>query len=707
MQRLFSPQCSPTYTQKEVWECGSVGKEDRGAEGPSPLKTQSSRAAMFKTSYKREVRKEKYERSDVFEDPGGLEAEGEAGAARAHPALPAWESLQELNSRFARYINRARVLEQRNAVFRKQLETLQRMEEAAGLEEAFNEQIGVNRQRIRELQAERAKLERELKDAERMLDEFGSRYRNECEFQEQLRGTLEQLNKEADAALLKNLEFQIESQFLQDDISSTRDRHKKNLAEIQTYVNILHQINQTAVLMPNMSVGISEEQERLIAQRRVPALQSQLEEYKSALCQLQAQKQRLQTETSVLELTIKSTQESYDDEIQLYNEQIETLRKEIEEAERSLEKYTNECRQLAIYQTSLENELERYKRIIENEDNRLNSAIIGTPISLFTTNYRYTPSSTASSRGKDITQAIQDITNIKPRQKNLAKKVTKKKDLTSKDVIDSGQEEKGVGEGAEDVEEEVKWEEHAPLSKGVARQDVPDGAQISKAFDSLCNIVRDRMRKYKKPEPIADFFTKGRYVLVTGESSYLDPCFYTSTPSAGHIIVTICDDTFPPYERKTPSPAPSPGPAPLPLTPTIPSDNGKADDGRGKEGGDDGKGGDRSKNGDSDKARDPRSPTPPPGPSPRGPCPAPEPGQPSSHLSDKDKGAEDSDRRSEPTPRSSGHTPDSMSYEKVEVVESVERLSPDNKVKGYEETAMVVETMIEKTSKKKHKDRST
>lgn len=75
-------------------------------------------------------------------------------------------------------------------------------------------------------------------------------------------------------------------------------------------------------------------------------------------------------QTSGLEQSIKNTQESYDDEIQMYNEKIESLRKEIEEAERSLEKFTSECRHLAMYQTSLENELERYKRIIENEDNR-------------------------------------------------------------------------------------------------------------------------------------------------------------------------------------------------------------------------------------------------------------------------------------------------------------------------------------------------
>lgn len=131
--------------------------------------------SMWKTSVLHEVRKKKYERSDVVEEPSSPETEAAPAGGRSRAAVPGWESLQELNSRFARYINRARVLEQRNAVFRKQLETLQRMEEAPGLEEAFSEQISVNRQRIRELRSDRTKLERELKDAERMLDEYNNR----------------------------------------------------------------------------------------------------------------------------------------------------------------------------------------------------------------------------------------------------------------------------------------------------------------------------------------------------------------------------------------------------------------------------------------------------------------------------------------------------------------------------------------------------
>lgn len=122
---------------------------------------------MYKTSYLREVRKEKYERSDGFDDQSLVDISN-LGLSQTKGL----ENLQELNERFANYINRARVLEQRNAIFRKQLETFQRMDEISGLEEAFAEQIELNRQRIRELSYDRSKLEREYKDAQRMVDEF-------------------------------------------------------------------------------------------------------------------------------------------------------------------------------------------------------------------------------------------------------------------------------------------------------------------------------------------------------------------------------------------------------------------------------------------------------------------------------------------------------------------------------------------------------
>ncbi|KPP60470.1 filensin-like [Scleropages formosus] len=642
---------------------------------------------MYKATYLREVRKEKYEHTDSLEEmelPDILSIES---------ALQGRESMQELNERFARYIGRARVLEQRNAVLRKQLETLLRMEEAADLADVFSEQLNLHRRRIGELGSDRGRLERELKDAERTLDEFNSRYKSECEYQQQLRSTLEHLNKEADNALLRNLEFQIQSQFLQDDINATKERYRKNLAEIQTYVNILRQIDQAIPRLPSVSLGIAEE--KFLAQRRVPALRNQLEEYKSTICGLQGEKQKLQSETAVLEAAIRNTQESYDDEIQLYNEQIEVLRRETEEAERVLEKYTSKCRSLAMYQLSLENELERYKRIIENEDNRLNVAIIGTPMSLFTAGYQYSHTPLISSRGKDITQAVQDITSAKPRQKILAKKVLKKKEIASKGALESGLE--GTQEGDQEEEQGRMMEEDRQL----VPEDVPDGSRISKGFEMLRDLVKGHIRKHPKPqpepEPVVDIYTKGRYVTVTGEGSYLSPSFCSSSPSAGHVSVIPENGSAPADDGKDtpvsgPDTPPSPGPSPMPLAPT-PRADGEGEGGHGNgeskegEGGKDKKGGEHEKSDDTGGKEEP---------------------QPQSRDSESDPTRPSRPRYIgkmvlPPIPYAgSDLPPDSVSYEKVEVVESVEKRSDDSRVKGYEETAVIVETMVEKSRKKKH-----
>ncbi|NXX05021.1 BFSP1 protein, partial [Larus smithsonianus] len=657
---------------------------------------------MYRSSFLREVRKQKYERSDAYDELRGSPEFDSLAQARG------LENLQELNERFASYINRARVLEQRNTILRKQLETFQRMDELVGLDEAFAGQIEFNRQRMRELASDRAKLEREEKDAQRMLDEYRNKYRNEREYQQRLKETLERLNKEADEALLCNLELQIESQFLQDDINATKDRYKKNLMEIQTYVTVLQQIIQTTPRVSPITTGICEE--KLVAERRIPVLQSQLEEYKSILCQLQSQKYKLQTETTMLEQAIKNTQESYDDEIQLYNEQIENLRKGIEEAERTLEKYTTDCRQLVIYQQSLENELERYKRIIENEDSRLNSAIAGTPVTLFTQIYR--PVQPQASRGRDITQAAQDIASVKPRQKALTKKIARKKELISKDITDGLSPERMYErtlEGFDQDQPEFRHEGSVtcdPEQEGLepdetemGSEDVPDGAQISKAFDKLCNIVREKIRVYKRPEPKPDAHPKGRYVLVTGEEGYEEPCITApSIPPGGGITVSTGNgkvmnggdvEAIP----ELPEPSEKEKRAICERREEFElEDKQKGEEKEyilewGKK--------TRGKIEQITKYPDISEPETVPCPGLISPT---EPGV----IRETEYDREDKQGL---LFREAG-LPGSMSYEKVEVVESIEKFS-DDRIQTYEETAMIVETMIEKTSKKKPGDKGS
>lgn len=121
---------------------------------------------MYRRSYVFQTRKEQYERAEE-ESPGHL-ASGPA-------AVPNLAALQGLGERVVAHVQRARALEQRHGVLRRQLDAFQRLGELAGPEDALLRQVEGNRQRSRDLAAERARLERQGAEAQRALDEYRSK----------------------------------------------------------------------------------------------------------------------------------------------------------------------------------------------------------------------------------------------------------------------------------------------------------------------------------------------------------------------------------------------------------------------------------------------------------------------------------------------------------------------------------------------------
>ncbi|XP_004472451.2 filensin [Dasypus novemcinctus] len=668
-----------------------AGQLWKGPADPEPYLAGRGRgggaAAMYRRTYVFQARRERAER-----------AWGSVGAAEG--GGPGLGALRALGERVAAYVRRARALEQRHALLRRQLDAWQRLGEETRPEDALARHVDGNRRRVRELAAERARLERQGAEAQRALDESRSKYENECECQLFLKEMHERLNKEADKALLHNLHLQIEAQFLQDDIGVAKDRYSKNLLEIQTYVSVLQQIIQTTPQASAIMDGMSEE--KLLAEREVAVLKNELEENQGALAHLQAQRSKLQAETATLEQAIKSAHECYDDEIQLYNEQIEILQKEIEDSERVLERASCDCRQLTLALQTLKNELDRYHRIIENEGNRLRAAFIETPIALFTQYHGPPPSS--HSGGEDLARAVQDITAAKPTPKGLPKNVPSRTEITDEDKEDGTLEDTPL-KGLEDtrrVQVALKEEgepEPEPGAQGAgppgqegAPEDVPDGAQISKAFRKLREMVKGWAGSAGELEPPAERYTKGRHVLVTGDASYVEPGFCSfSIPARGRVVVSTEDVSAHPDSH---------------VEPQAPMENGQGDP-QGTEDGppaeqhttDQGDGTDTKEleglgeKGEGQEGGAAGRPCSMVTPGPEGPS-APQSQKPGAHQG----GAEGQGPGSSSLP--GGSPPRVLAYETVEVVESIEMFSAES-VQAYEETAVIVETMAGKTKANK------
>lgn len=311
----------------------------------------------------------------------------------------------------------------------------------------------------------------------------------------------------------------------------------------------------------------------------------------------------------------------------------------------------------------------------------------------------------------DLARAVQDITAAKPRQKVLPRSLPKRKELIAQDK---------VGETLEDAQLKALQEpnpgqvglkadsdfqlglgggkEGSPIQEG-GPEDVPDGAQISKAFGKLCKIIKERVSGPKEPvpEPPADLFTKGRHILVTGDASFVDPEFYSSSiPARGGVVVSIVEDSMPHDGHVEPSPG----------QPTPPMENGQGVP-QGREGDHSNHQQVTDKNGIG--AKEPKDPDAKDDDGqkedegPRRPCPVipgPDgPSTPHSQTPGSNQGGPEGPESKSSSLRAKS-PPKALAFKKVEVVESIEKISTES-IQTYEETSVVVETVIGKTKANK------
>ncbi|XP_055286240.1 filensin-like [Moschus berezovskii] len=369
---------------------------------------------------------------------------------------------------------------------------------------------------------------------------------------------------------------------------------------------------------------------------------------------------------------------------------------------------------------------------------------------------------------RDLTRAVQDITAAKPRLKGLPKNLLREKEMVAKDRADEileetplrGEEDPKPGRVVLTEEGESKLEpgdeEASPPTQEGAPEDVPDGGKISKAFEKLGKMIKEKVKGPKEPEPPADLFTKGRYVMVSGDASFVDPGFCVfSVPAKGGVVVSKGDDSVRPDSSVEPSPQQPEPPLEDGQGPPQEKEDGKKEEGgppQGKEDGLQEEGG--SLQGKEDGVQEEGGPAQgkedgvkeeegplqgkedghPPTPHPadkgdeknakdlkglqgkqdgqreeegaRGPCPtvAPGPEGPSTPRSQGPQvtlgGSEGHGAWSGSRPARS--PPRKLAYEKVEVMESIEKFSTES-IQTYEETAVIVETTIEKTKANKKK----
>lgn len=178
--------------------------------------------------------------------------------------------LQDLNDRFAGFIERVRELEQQNRALETELMLLrQRHTEPSRLRSLYEQEARALRAAVDEARAEQQAALGQRDRLEQTLNALQGRYEEEVLAREDAEGRLMEARREADQAALAKAELQKSVEILLEELAFLKRVHENELAELQAQVHLGVQVAvESEVAGPDLSAALRDiraQYERLAA----------------------------------------------------------------------------------------------------------------------------------------------------------------------------------------------------------------------------------------------------------------------------------------------------------------------------------------------------------------------------------------------------------------------------------------------------------